>query len=270
MTSSRPKIPEFSALRALKMSIGLQGRADFITDAGDLPGDLVYPDEKVVVFVEPCVKAGCPHIGPVLAEIYKRKIDWHERHMNRIAEALAKYGWAIVRFTDCEVTQNPEGCASTVIAQLKASEPVTDRKVLSRTKMDLANMARIDAATRIGGGAWREFVAAFAAIMATKGVHRARLQQFMTVERGWKVAVFKQALQIALWHEMLDKARGGYLYPGPLFDAVMMDCGFRKRKDRKNELPKSLGSLGERRGMGRSRSREGTDEGQDGLHSQQD
>ncbi len=112
-------------LRKLLWAEGLRYRVK-----NNLPGkpDIVFPAEKIVIFIDGCFWHRCPQhfINPVTrAEFWDKKISGNVKRDNHINEILRADGWQVLRFWEHEIKKN---CKNTVWVILKKIESA--RKVM--------------------------------------------------------------------------------------------------------------------------------------------
>ncbi len=85
-----------------------------------LPGrpDIVFPTERVAVFVDGCFWHSCPehYQKPATNVAFWREKIRKNRQRDREVNALLKSeGWKVLRFWEHEVKNHPEACARQVI-----------------------------------------------------------------------------------------------------------------------------------------------------------
>jgi len=90
-----------------------------------LPGrpDIVFPTERVAVFVDGCFWHGCPEHYQKPAtnvEFWREKIRKNKQRDEEINALLKSQGWKVLRFWEHEVRDNPDACARQVINTLQA------------------------------------------------------------------------------------------------------------------------------------------------------
>ena len=113
--NTKPEI----ALRAALWSLGLRYRLHYPISGTP---DVVFPRQRVAVFVDGCFWHGCPEhsVKPKTnSAFWKDKLEKNvERDRGNEIE-LAELGWTLVRFWEHEVEQSPNECAARVLALLK-------------------------------------------------------------------------------------------------------------------------------------------------------
>jgi DNA mismatch endonuclease (patch repair protein) len=90
------------ALRKLLHAAGLRFRKDHLIVAGDVRAraDVVFPRQRVAVFVDGCFWHGCPahcRMPTRNAPYWKAKIARNQARDHRVSEALTASGWHVVR-----------------------------------------------------------------------------------------------------------------------------------------------------------------------------
>ncbi len=90
-----------------------------------LPGrpDIVFPTERVAVFVDGCFWHGCPehYQKPATNEdFWREKICKNKNRDKEVNGLLKSQGWKVLRFWEHEVISNPDLIAQQVIKTLKA------------------------------------------------------------------------------------------------------------------------------------------------------
>ena len=90
-----------------------------------LPGrpDIVFPTERVAVFVDGCFWHGCPehYQKPATnAAFWREKIRKNRQRDTEVSALLKSEGWKVLRFWEHAAMDNPEACAQQVIKVLKA------------------------------------------------------------------------------------------------------------------------------------------------------
>jgi DNA mismatch endonuclease (patch repair protein) len=75
----------------------------------NIPGkpDLVFPDQKIVIFIDGCFWHGCPYCCRKLPETnpeyWKRKIDRNVELAESYNEQLRRDGWIVIRIWEHEI-----------------------------------------------------------------------------------------------------------------------------------------------------------------------
>ncbi len=90
-----------------------------------LPGrpDIVFPTERVAVFVDGCFWHGCPehYRKPATnAGFWREKIRKNTQRDKEVNALLKSEGWKVLRIWEHAVRDNPEACARQVIRALEA------------------------------------------------------------------------------------------------------------------------------------------------------
>ena len=92
---------------------------------GKAKPDLVFPDDKVAVFVDGCFWHGCPrcYVQPKTSVSYwKSKVATNIRRDNRQRQALRRAGWRVLRIWECQLEQNPSGQVLRLIQLLNTAK----------------------------------------------------------------------------------------------------------------------------------------------------
>jgi DNA mismatch endonuclease (patch repair protein) len=114
-------VPELSLRRELHRR-GLRYRVD----RAPLPGvrrraDVLFPRQKVAVFVDGCFWHRCPLHGTSPsnnADWWRNKLDMNVARDRDTDECLAAAGWTVLRFWEHEPA---EGAADTVVAAVRGT-----------------------------------------------------------------------------------------------------------------------------------------------------
>jgi DNA mismatch endonuclease (patch repair protein) len=91
---------------------------------GNAKPDLVFPNDKVAVFVDGCFWHGCPrcYVRPKTRVSYwSSKIANNMRRDSRQRRALRRSGWHVVRVWECQLEQNPSGQIERILKFLDSS-----------------------------------------------------------------------------------------------------------------------------------------------------
>lgn len=118
-------------LRQVLDELGLQ----YETDTCPIPNftrraDILFPHEKIAVFVDGCFWHGCPIHGTwakANAEFWRKKIEANKRRDEDTNRKLTEHGWQVVRVWEHE---NPYDAATRISTLL---ENITWHSVLSST-----------------------------------------------------------------------------------------------------------------------------------------
>lgn len=91
-----------------------------------LPGkpDLLFPDAKVVVFLDGCYWHGCPrcgHVGEVNKPYWSAKIQGNRDRDKRNTKKLEEDGYRVLRFWEHELTESPVLCVEAVRQVIKTT-----------------------------------------------------------------------------------------------------------------------------------------------------
>jgi DNA mismatch endonuclease (patch repair protein) len=95
------------ALRRLLHASGLRFRKDFRVMAGDVraQADVVFPRQRLVVFIDGCYWHGCPEhfrMPARNADYWQAKIARNRARDLRLTEALTDGGWRVMRVWEHE------------------------------------------------------------------------------------------------------------------------------------------------------------------------
>lgn len=91
-----------------------------------LPGtpDFVFPQSRVVVFVDGCFFHGCPHCGhiPKTNRAYWRaKILRNRARDRRVSHELRASGYTVIRIWECQLRKRPAWCVKKINQRLKVA-----------------------------------------------------------------------------------------------------------------------------------------------------
>src|SRR3954452_11629678 len=94
------------ALRTALWSLGLRYRLHY-----SIPGkpDVVFPRQRVAVFVDGCFWHGCPEhsVNPKTnASFWRNKLDGNIERDQRTSASLESLGWTVLRFWEHEIEQD--------------------------------------------------------------------------------------------------------------------------------------------------------------------
>lgn len=122
----RNTVPEM-AVRRLVHALGLRYRVD-IRPLADLNrrADLVFPKEKVAVFIDGCYWHGCPDHGTtprINAEYWGPKIERNRARDRDTDDRLTAVGWTVVRAWEHE---DPASVAEAVNATVRSLRPASN------------------------------------------------------------------------------------------------------------------------------------------------
>ncbi len=229
------------ALTALKMSLGSLGRADFLTESSFWPGDLIYPDEQISIFVLNCFWYRCPHDFPddmVWTPATKKRIDRNLMTLRKVTKNLKKVGWMVHHVYECEIKQNPTEKANEVMALLESRRGHTGRTIAQKGQVELAHLARMDAGSRVSDTAWRAFIRWMSGMFTNNLVQHStkwECEQYFTKKEKWTKAAFAEIWECARHHEVIGPTGGRPTKKGALFDACLVDCGFVGKREREEK-----------------------------------
>ena len=93
-------------LSAMLAGMGLSGWKNNISDITGKP-DVVFPQERVLIFIDGCFWHGCPHCNRKLPqtnrEYWERKIARNVARDKRNTQSLADSGWRVIRIWEHEM-----------------------------------------------------------------------------------------------------------------------------------------------------------------------
>ncbi len=118
--------PELRLRRALH-AVGARYRLH-VKVARRLWADIVFPRQKVAVFVDGCFWHGCPQHGTSEfrgpnASLWASKIARTQARDKWAVEVLSSEGWRVVRLWECQVTADPVACAERVLVLVRERRP---------------------------------------------------------------------------------------------------------------------------------------------------
>ena len=86
--------------------VGLSGWKKNVDDIRGKP-DVVFPKERILIFIDGCFWHGCPHCDRKLPqtnrEYWERKIERNLERDKRNTQALANDGWRVIRIWEHEI-----------------------------------------------------------------------------------------------------------------------------------------------------------------------
>lgn len=90
-----------------------------------LPGtpDIVFPGERVAVFVDGCFFHGhpnCGHVPKTNTEYWRAKILGNRKRDVRVSRKLRSMGYAVIRIWECRLRRRPAECLNRVLRVLMA------------------------------------------------------------------------------------------------------------------------------------------------------
>src|SRR5262249_50684853 len=88
-----------------------------------LPGkpDFLFPQPKVIVFLDGCYWHGCPrcgHVGTVNRPYWSAKIQGNRDRDARHTSQLQEQGYVVLRFWEHDLAETPALCVEAVVAAL--------------------------------------------------------------------------------------------------------------------------------------------------------
>ena len=93
-------------LFAMLAGMGLSGWKKNVSDITGKP-DVVFPQERVLIFVDGCFWHGCPHCNRKLPvtnrEYWERKVKRNVERDKRNTQALVDSGWCVIRIWEHEM-----------------------------------------------------------------------------------------------------------------------------------------------------------------------
>jgi DNA mismatch endonuclease, patch repair protein len=93
-------------LSAMLAGMGLSGWKKNVDDIRGKP-DVVFPKERILIFIDGCFWHGCPHCDRKLPktnrEYWERKIERNLERDKRNTQALANDGWRVIRIWEHEI-----------------------------------------------------------------------------------------------------------------------------------------------------------------------
>jgi DNA mismatch endonuclease, patch repair protein len=111
-------------LRGLLVRAGVRG---WKLNPPKLPGkpDFLFPDPKLVIFLDGCYWHGCPrcgHVGEVNRAYWSGKIQGNRDRDVRHTQTLEKDGYTVLRFWEHELAESPARCVERIKEAIKAAE----------------------------------------------------------------------------------------------------------------------------------------------------
>jgi DNA mismatch endonuclease, patch repair protein len=111
------------AIRRLLHASGLRFRKDLrlVTDEVRTSADIVFPRQRLAVFVDGCFWHGCPEHGRMPtrnADYWQAKIARNRERDERVTRGLSAAGWRVLRLWEHE---SPEDAAARVREALSGS-----------------------------------------------------------------------------------------------------------------------------------------------------
>jgi DNA mismatch endonuclease (patch repair protein) len=94
--------------------------------AKELPGtpDFVFPQSRVVVFVDGCFFHGCPrcgHIPKTNRAYWRAKISRNRKRDRQMSRELRAAGYSVIRIRECELRKRPASCLKKISQRLKVA-----------------------------------------------------------------------------------------------------------------------------------------------------
>lgn len=208
-------------LTTLKIVLGLMGRGDFLTAMPDWPGDLIYPDEKVCAFIRECISHGCEIHSIPLTRIMEKHRNSVVKKYDFMTKTLKQSGWATLGFFSCDVALDTKRVAEEILAVLASSRKVMPT-MEKQSRMDLARLAHLDAASRTSSQSYKSFLL----IISGMPVHFAKsVARYVAVEHNkWEPEAFSAMWKVCVHHGIIDPYKGN-LIRGKLFEAALLEAG---------------------------------------------
>jgi len=219
------KRSQSSSVTALKLALGARGRADFVTHHEELHADLVWPDERVSVWVQNCIWLGCPKHCDDVVESWVDRIAGNVDQAKVFDASLIELGWSPMRFYECEVANKVDSVAEKIMAVLHQhaeSKPIEVARNLGKDRMALARYIRVGILSDVSDKKWREILELVSG--AGRRFKKAEIR-FYLVERGdWSSEEFGEVWDRMRNEKVIIYTTDGFL-TSKLFDAVMKDAG---------------------------------------------
>lgn len=107
-------------LRAEVHARGLRYRKNMLIrlEAGRARPDIVFPRQKIAVFLDGCFWHGCPEHGEMPVgnrEFWRRKIEGNQARDAEQTEALQAAGWRVLRFWEHQSPSSAAAAIETVV-----------------------------------------------------------------------------------------------------------------------------------------------------------
>jgi len=124
-----------STERRFRAILAAKGIGRWKSSQRDLPGkpDLVFPTQKLAIFLDGCFWHGCVKCyrrPRSRQEYWDAKLASNVARDLRITKDLLANGWQVLRFWEHEIRDEPEQCVSTIVRQLKVIEPQATQNFL--------------------------------------------------------------------------------------------------------------------------------------------
>jgi len=108
-------------LRARLVQLGIGG-FKIGAKIGKITPDLIFPAQKIAVFVDGCFWHGCPrcYVRPKThVKYWSAKIDMNIKRDKHQRRALQRNGWKIFRIWECQLEENPSRQLTKLVKLLK-------------------------------------------------------------------------------------------------------------------------------------------------------
>jgi DNA mismatch endonuclease, patch repair protein len=108
----------------LRRSLRANGLSNFRHHLNTIPGrpDVVFPREKLAIFVHGCFWHRCPHCHPSVpkthVEFWAAKFAANKSRDQRKARDLQHLGWSVLTIWECQLKKNASGAANRVSRRL--------------------------------------------------------------------------------------------------------------------------------------------------------
>jgi G:T-mismatch repair DNA endonuclease (very short patch repair protein) len=217
MTKKHAQPSPQGALTMLKISLGVAERGDFMTGSPTFPGDIIYPNERVVVYVHSCIWGGCPVHSSKAPASWQSKAGVNARATQRESEKLKSAGWRVLKTWECSVYKDAKQVAVDIIRVLDECKEPRPFDV-----SELAAMAHQDASSRVGAQAWRHLLE----VMVQAGNHfrKGDVYYVLVGEEGWAEGAFEELWRVAKHHDIIKLTTNGYTQ-GALWDDALRSVG---------------------------------------------
>lgn len=99
--------------RRIRAKLVQHGTRGFKVNAkvGKITPDLIFPKERIAIFVDGCFWHGCPHcyVQPKTNVAYwAAKVQTNMRRDGRQRSSLRRAGWRVIRIWECQLEKHPE------------------------------------------------------------------------------------------------------------------------------------------------------------------
>jgi G:T-mismatch repair DNA endonuclease (very short patch repair protein) len=218
-----------SALGFIKYHLGLAGRGDFYTHWPGVPADIVYPEERLAIFVLPCFFYGCSRHDHEINESWKRRVR-HSRHQLALTrKEMQLAGWSSVRIFECAGNQHHQNVVRRIIEALAESGSVTAgylRTEGKRTQPEAtrARLAKIDAQMTVSAKEWELFVEAVEHMNQSPHWRERDLRLALVVFCKIPEGAAQRLIAIAVHHGVIRNSPKGFCV-GKVFEHALADIG---------------------------------------------